>query len=160
RAKQRHALPSGDGARGMRREIGVQVGRGREDRAGHVVGTDVVAVDERAQQLGGAITDQRGVVSLDRGRAANAADHAVASRSARTRDDSSCSPPRSIASISALPTTTASATPRSARTCSGREIPKPTATGAVAYRRTRATNVATSSASAARAPVTQVSDTQ
>src|SRR5206468_747374 len=63
-------------------------------------------------------------------------------------------------SIAALPTATPSAVPRSAATCSGELMPKPTTIGRAVWRRTRPTNSATSDASARRAPVTPVSDTQ
>ena len=55
---------------------------------------------------------------------------------------------------SALPTTAASAHRPTARTCSGCEMPKPSATGSEVARRMRATSASAPSATVSRAPVT------
>ena len=62
----------------------------------------------------------------------------------------------SISATRADPTTAASAIPPSTDTCSGDEIPKPTASGSFVKRRTRRASAGSSSGSEARSPVTPV----
>src|SRR5262245_57099624 len=67
---------------------------------------------------------------------------------------SGAAPCSAITFTSALPTTAASADWQAFATCSGEEMPNPTATGSDDCARTRATNSVTSSASRSRTPVT------
>jgi hypothetical protein len=66
---------------------------------------------------------------------------------------------RSISATMAEPTTAASAYRQTSLTCSGLEIPKPTATGKPEKRLTRATNFSASALMSSRAPVTPARDT-
>src|SRR6476646_7962761 len=67
---------------------------------------------------------------------------------------SGAAPCSAITLTSALPTTAASADWQAFATCSGDEIPNPSATGSDDCARTRATSVVTSSARRSRTPVT------
>eukprot|EP00967_Tisochrysis_lutea_P077147 scaffold104680_cov23-Tisochrysis_lutea.AAC.2 len=69
-------------------------------------------------------------------------------------------PPDSRALQMAEPTTTPSAIAATSATCSGVEMPKPTASGRSVCLRMRSMNLGSSGGRAVRAPVTPVSETQ
>src|SRR5207245_667177 len=99
-------------------------------------GTDAVQRRDGLEQLERRAVDRALLVPGDRRRAADPPDRhqdlparaspATNSRSASARRSGAAA---AIASSAALPTTTPSATPRSARTCSGALMPKPTTIG-------------------------------
>ena len=69
RAQQRHAAQA-HLARGDGRELGVEVGREREDAAHDRVGVEPVALEQLAHQLLGGVQDRLRLVGVDRGGAA------------------------------------------------------------------------------------------
>src|SRR5207249_2938295 len=166
-ADERHVGPAQPGARRVRGERGVQIVGHREPDVPNVVGPNAVQPDDGVEELERGAVDRLLVIPGDGRRAADAA-HGHQPLPAAASDETNArraSGRRSAgaadtASSAALPTTTASATPRKDATCSGALMPKPTAMGSEVWRRTRATNSATSAPSARRAPVTPVSDTQ
>src|SRR4029077_10888318 len=112
--------------RRVRRKLGIQVRRGGEVGEADLRNVQVVQRDKLFEQFArGCGYRVRGIHLSCGGPADSPHRHAVSNSLTRAIP----SPPLSMSLTMALATTAASASPRSAFMCSGREIPKPAASG-------------------------------
>src|SRR5947209_9017369 len=155
-AQQRDVEPA-EPSRGERGKLGVQIVRRGEVGERDLGRVEVVQLDKLPQQLLGGFGDRLRRVRVRRRRAADAP-YRHAFNSSLTSDTPS--PPRSISSTMALPTTAASAFPFSAFKWSWREMPKPAATGREVRPLTSLSSAGIPSGSSLRAPVIPVTVTQ
>src|SRR5439155_4379429 len=156
-ATQQRRLEPSQAARGLGGELRVQILRGGEEGKADLRLVQGVGLDQIAQQLVGGLGDGIGGIRRGGCRAPDAP-HRHAFKSSLTMGKGSL--PASISATMALPTTAASAMPRKDFMCSGREMPKPAATGSSVRSRTLPTRSFSPAGRSLRTPVMPVSVTQ